>query len=296
MPGGETRPVFYVQAPWRYETGSLPVHKQNMRCSRMYPPRPAEKIILLGTVIPLDAVIHIQYKSTMACRVARNGFFSSVTALKECWVFLGKRALTTSLASLVAFGFLLVSAHGQTVTYTNQTTFLANVQPGFYLETFNGKTPGTFPPADVFTGNGFTYSAAASPALFYEQLVGGPAGDIVLSTLNGSSTITFTLTSTVTAIGGFFFLTDINGNPVGTGSVTVTLNDGSFLTVTTPTPTSFVGFTSSVPIASLTVTPSASFATVNDFIVGLAVPEPSTYALLAAGVLLLAFRVRARSR
>ena len=170
-----------------------------------------------------------------------------------------------------------------TATYTNQAAFLAATQPGYYLETFNSLPQFTQLASPLsFSSSGFSYNATAPTAGFFNL---GPTGDTWLSTFHEFDPIIFNFTSNnVTSVGGFFFLTDLTGNVAG-GTVTVTLNNGKMFSITDASSTSFIGFTTGVPIQSLTVTPPSSgatlvFATVNDFITGKAVPETGSSALL----------------
>ena len=170
-----------------------------------------------------------------------------------------------------------------TTIYTNQAAFLAATQPGYYLETFNSLPQFTQLASPLsFSSNGFSYNATAPTAGFFNL---GPSGDTWLSTFHEFDPIIFNFTSNnVTSVGGFFFLTDLTGNVAG-GTVTVTLNNGKMFSISDASSTSFIGFTTGVPIQSLTVTPPSSgatlvFATVNDFITGKAVPETGSSALL----------------
>jgi hypothetical protein len=191
-----------------------------------------------------------------------------------------KRSL---LLVLVSLGLSAMTTQATTI-YTNQAAFLAATQPGFYLETFNSLPQFTSltPPLN-FSKNGFSYNATTASGNPFFNI--GPSGDTWLSTFHEFDPIVFNLTSNnVTAVGGFFFLTDVNGN-LSAGTVTVTLNNGSMFSIIDPNATSFIGFTTGVPIQSLTVTPPASgpsliFATANDFITGKAVPETGSSALL----------------
>src|SRR5205814_7303491 len=121
-------------------------------------------------------------------------------------------------------------------------------------------------------------SATTPPRLAATRSLIGLSGDTWLSTFHEFDPIVFNLTSNnVTAVGGFFFLTDLTGNVAG-GTVTVTLSNGKMFSITDASATSFIGFTTGAPIKSLTVTPPSSgatllFATANDFITGKAVPE-----------------------
>jgi hypothetical protein len=186
-----------------------------------------------------------------------------------------------------------ISSSFATTIYTNQASFLAATAPGYYLETFNSLPQDTTIPSPInFSGNGFSYSASAAGGFFNV----GPSGDTWLSTDQPLTDIVFTLTSNnITSVGGYFFLTETFGHVTG-GTVTVTLNDGSTFSISNPSSTSFIGFTSAIPILSLTVHPEFAlsgidgegedllFATVNDFIVGgpkgSAVPEGGSSALL----------------
>lgn len=112
--------------------------------------------------------------------------------------------------------------------------------------------------------------------------------------------MTYNMTSgNVTAVGGFFFGSDIAG-AFQAAAITVTLNSGQIITVPSAgqTTTSFAGFTSTVPITSVTVVADQSagnrWPTVNDFIVGQAtvVPEPTSLALVGIPALALAWKRR----
>jgi len=186
------------------------------------------------------------------------------------------------LLILMSLALSIMTARATTI-YTNQAAFLAATQPGYYLETFNSLPQFTQLASPLnFSSNGFTYNATAPTAGFFNI---GPSGDTWLSTFHEFDPIIFNFTSNnVTSVGGFFFLTDLTGNAAG-GTVTVTLNNGKMFSVTDASSTSFIGFTTGVPIQSLTVTPPSSgatlvFATVNDFITGKAVPETGSSALL----------------
>jgi hypothetical protein len=188
------------------------------------------------------------------------------------------------------------SAPAGVIVYTNQTDFLAAVKPGYYLETFDSLPQGVvLPSPQSFSGNGFAYNASVTVDFFNV----GPPGDTWFSTDFAGDPITFTFTGRpVTAVGGFFFPTDLAGD-VTPGTITLTLSDGTTQVLTNPGATTFLGFVSNgAAISTLTVTPSGqdfTWATVNDLIVGQAIPEPTTVAvfgLLAAG----AFGVRRRVR
>jgi hypothetical protein len=189
-------------------------------------------------------------------------------------------------AAIVFSTTAMISQSSATTIYTSEAAFLAHTQPGSYLETFDSLPQFTAVTSPLsFSKNGFSYTASA-PTFFN---VGTP-GDVWLSTFDRSTNIVFDFTSnSVTAVGGNFFVTDVPGNVVA-GTITVTLDNGTTFSVSAPSATSFVGFTTSSPIHSLTFIPPPSganevFGTVNNFITGRSVPESgSTLPLIAIGL------------
>jgi hypothetical protein len=200
----------------------------------------------------------------------------------------GKKSMKMfKLSAAAALAAMAMISHSSATTiYTSQAAFLAHTKPGSYLETFDSLpqfTPLNSPLS--FSKSGFSYMASA-PTFFNV----GTTGDVWLSTFDHSTNIVFDFTSNnVTAVGGNFFLTDILGNVVA-GTITVTLDNGTTFSVSDPSATSFVGFTTSSPIHSLTFIPPPSganeiFGTVNNFITGRSVPESgSTLPLIAIGL------------
>jgi VPDSG-CTERM motif len=181
-------------------------------------------------------------------------------------------------AAIALAATAMISHSSATTIYTSQAVFLAHTQSGSYLETFDSLpqfTPLNSPLS--FSKNGFSYTASA-PSADNQFFNAGTTGDVWLSTFDHSTNIVFDFTSNnVTAVGGNFFLTDIPGNVVA-GTITVTLDNGTTFSVSDPSATSFVGFTTSSPIHSLTFIPPPSganevFGTVNNFITGRSVPD-----------------------
>lgn len=190
----------------------------------------------------------------------------------------------------------------------DQATFIASLQPGYYLEDFSSLVgPGEISSPIDFSGGAFAYTAS-TPGNFYAVQTPGGSGNQVLSTLFAEDAITLTFTSgNVTAVGGFFLVTDLNGD-IATGSITLNFNDGTTVTLTNQTLSTFTGYVSpGVPITSLTVSAiqppngegDARWPTVDDLIVGAVaenglppdngvIPEPSTLWLLAGGILAVA--------
>lgn len=197
--------------------------------------------------------------------------------------------MTSPVGRFGALFALLFAVHASPllgdVIYTNQATFLSNVQPGSYLETFDGLPVSTVIPSPLsFSGNGFGYTASCPGGFYNSQFLPNP-----YLTADGSGTsIVFTMTSNnITAIGGYFFaILTVTGEP-GSGTTTVTLDDGSSFSVVHAPSNSFIGFTTSLPIHSITVsnTTHTDWVAVNDFIVGTAVPEPSSGLLMVGGAI-----------
>ncbi len=209
-------------------------------------------------------------------------------------------------AVLAALVFLVASAQAGTV-YTDQPSFLAQLQPGYYLETFQGIPLGFLTSPMGFSSVPYSYTASAPNGL-WGQYAPSSGSDVVLSINTAYDTLRFDFTSgNVTAVGGYFFPTDFNGN-LTTGNTVLTLSDGTAVALVDGTPASFVGFTTDPGqwITSLTVDavdtpgdpPIYRWPTVNDLYVGQsgAIPEPATGALLAGGVLLLAALARRRKK
>ena len=196
----------------------------------------------------------------------------------------------------LVFGILILSAahsSSQTATvYTDQTVFLNSVQPGFYLETFDALPQNTvLAPPLSFSTSGFSYTAT-TPDLFLT--LGG-----TLTTLGKVFDITFTFTSdNVTALGGNFFLGTNGLPPSGPVLLSLALNDGTNVSLMDPTGSTFVGFTTNIPIQTLvlsTVTDNR-FVTVDNLISGASVPEPAEVWLLGAGLIMLTCAQRVAQR
>jgi hypothetical protein len=100
----------------------------------------------------------------------------------------------------------------------------------------------------------------------------------------------------VTAVGGNFTNTDINGNVIP-GTIIVTLSDGSTQQLVNQTLSSYLGYTSNGPtLTSITVVPQQSatngWAQIDHFTVGTQIPEPTAVCVLAGGLGLLVLRRR----
>ena len=206
------------------------------------------------------------------------------------------------------FGCLLCGlwqsgATAASITYTDQSVFNAAVT-GQVTRNF-AALDGYYPsPLDV-SFSGYTISASANgigPGLF----VGNPGG--LFSTNTANEPLTFTFTGTLpTAVGGLFFTTDVNFNALSS-TLTVSLNDGTFINLPAPSALNltgaFAGFTSDVGITSLVVggpfSTSLAFATVTSLYVAsgpsATVPEPSTALMSVVGLLgLVVYRKRMKT-
>jgi hypothetical protein len=202
--------------------------------------------------------------------------------------------------SLVLLGLVAAQPSSATQVFTDTTSFLGQVIPGYYLETFDGLSEGHNQGQELdFSQNGYSYVADASGGPFpfnaqFYSLQGQFPGDLV--DLSGNLqlvTLTFTFSSNVTAVGGTFFMTD--GSSVTTGTMDITLADGTDELINAGAP--FFGFTSPTPITSLTLT-SNRMTTVNDLIVGSSAeaPEPGTLWMMPAVALMLFARLYRRSK
>lgn len=176
-----------------------------------------------------------------------------------------------------------------TDTYNDLTTFLNNVQPGFYAEDFSGVPVGGAGPLLSFSDGTFSYDITAT---------GGGSNDLfndpgLVSTDSALDALVVTFTSgNVTAVGGNFLATDFFFLPIN-AEMTLTLNDG---TIVNFNGSDFAGFTSNVGITSLTIDADDTFenawSAIDDLWVGQVIPSPASFALLGMGGLLAGRRRR----
>jgi hypothetical protein len=182
-----------------------------------------------------------------------------------------------------------------TLTYTDQASFLSNTS-STYLENFDSLTNNVNPQS--FSQGGFSYSVSSDNGLF---LSSGNTGSQNLSAYTDFVPLTINFTSNnVTAVGGKFFFTD-SASDFTSGTVVLTLNDGTVLNLTSPTssPTPFGGFTTDGSIiTSLTFAAGGSnrFATIDDLYVGTSIsatPVPFEFSPnLGIGILGAAWLIR----
>ena len=181
------------------------------------------------------------------------------------------------------------------VTYTDRDDFLAALSSSS-TDNYNDLV-GLYGSPLSRTIPGYSYSASAISGFFVDVVNGSPA----LSTA-GSVNLTLAFTSGApTAVGGYFFNTDVNFQPIER-LITVTVNPGaSTQSVVTGSATNFFGWidTSGTPFTSLVIQPGAgdplAYPTVDDLILGQSAVVPGPLPLMGAATAF-AFSRRLRSR
>jgi hypothetical protein len=193
------------------------------------------------------------------------------------------------------FCVLPMLLHGA-VVYDNQSSFTAQLVPGYFFNDFSELGEGTVASGLSQSGNGYSYTISThdDTALY---AIGSSAAQRALSTDSVQRTIIINFTSgNVTAVGGNFFLTDFGGVQQP-GALTLTLSDSTTEEVSSGS-TPFRGFTTSggTYITSLSFQPSGNWATMDNLYVGQAVPEASTTIAAALLVVFVAGQMIIRRR
>jgi hypothetical protein len=195
---------------------------------------------------------------------------------------------------------LIGSPSAKADVFTSWSSFLSRLQGGYYFEDLSRFPAGYLSSPQDFSGGTPAFTYTVSYAVTHPEMpdhglyvVETPGYGKSLSVVENSDNIHVSFTSgNVTAVGGYFFMTDYGGNVTG-GTVTVRLSDGSTARLYSPNDPAglFRGFISTVPITSLDIqgaedpSPNAPYVTVSSLTVG--VPEPGTLALAALGLLTL---------
>ena len=190
------------------------------------------------------------------------------------------------LAAMLQF-----NASAAVQTYTTLSAFTAGLQAGYYLENFNAVGPsGPY----NFTGGtpSFSYSFTSPGSVTPVDVVGGSRA---ISTFDANDLLTLTFgANKPTAIGGDFFWTDLLPGQAVAGSIRVQYGGASeFFNVPQPSGGTFLGITTDNPagFSALTIslvgyTTGNYYPTVDNVVVGNAVPEPRGWvfiSLFAAG-------------
>ena len=156
---------------------------------------------------------------------------------------------------------LVITVHRAATVYYSLAEFLAVLEADYFFDDFAWLDWGTISAESYTFGpvNGYSYTASAVGGVF--SIPGA------MSTNSAEDPITIVFDGLpVTAVAGDFFGTDFDGNPMTT-VVTVALDDGTSVELTYPT--AFVGFTTVVPMTSMTIScGDGLWATYDNFYVG----------------------------
>lgn len=210
-----------------------------------------------------------------------------------------KHVLTQALAA-AGLMFAASAVQAQISVFTSLAAFNAAVfAPG--TDTFDGfSITGATPSPLNRNAGSYSYTVESDGGFFFGA---GTFANPALSTNTATDLMTFlNFGSGVSAFGGNFYPTDINGQFIA-GDVTLVITDGSGAsvtrTITGASQSGFLGFVSSSgslqQVTLAAVQPAAGFAwpTVDNLVLA-AVPEPETYALMLAGLGLIGFMARRR--
>ena len=207
--------------------------------------------------------------------------------------------------SIIHFGVIGASivaaslpARALVVTYTDRDAFLAALSSSS-TDNYNDLSSGLVTSPLNRTITGYTYNATATDDLFPDTV----NGSTVLSANVSGKALTLNFTAGApTAVGGYFFNTDIGFNVLNR-VITVTANPGaSAQSVVTGSATNFFGWLddSGTPFTSLVIVPGAgspdAFATVDDLVLGQAAPAAQVPGPLPVLGLVVAFSFSRRLR
>jgi hypothetical protein len=194
-----------------------------------------------------------------------------------------------TICVIVAMGVAAMPSYGGMTVYTDEAAFTAMLQPGYYLENWNYAPwttivdPAITSPQSFSGGLGWAYDISSPAGLSGQPIPppNGPGGAVANYQQGQAVTVTFTGPKP-SAVGGIFWVTDINGNFVNGGTVTIKLMSGGTYTYTdTSNWDAFTGFISDSPIASMSIQCN-NFATMDHLYVGNVIPAPG--AILLAGI------------
>lgn len=199
------------------------------------------------------------------------------------------RLATAGAVLAVASVVGMPQAEAATV-FTDESSFLFNLEPDSYLETFDASEDVFVLPASLpFSGSGFSYTVTARNGAL--TLPRNPMDDqdywLSADPENDSSLVLEFTSGNISAVGGNFFSTGFSpasdDTQLGLGNILLTLSDGTTRSLTNPTNTTFIGFTAdpgSVFTSLIVSAPAGGasdslYATLNNLRVGRAVPIPT---------------------
>jgi hypothetical protein len=191
----------------------------------------------------------------------------------------------------VMCAFVAAPALADMTVYTNEATFTAMLQPGYYLENWNYAPwttivdPAISSPQSFSGGLGWAYDISSPSGLSGQPIPppDGPGGAVANYYQGQAVTVTFTGPKP-SAVGGIFWVTDLYGNFVNGGTVTINLmSGGSYTYSDTSNWDAFTGFISDSPITSMSIQ-SSYFATMDHLYVGNPVPVPAAVLLGMLGL------------
>lgn len=189
--------------------------------------------------------------------------------------------LKTLVAAMLLCG--AASAAAQITVYTDRNAFLAAVG-GYGVDTYDDLDIDLYDSPFARTAGAYSYTASAPGGLYGA----GSGADGWLSTnVDGDGIVFSNFAPGVTGFGGYFFGSDVLGSFLPGGTLLFSASNGSTLnyTLSNATTSSFLGFVSTAPLSSVTLTSGGDYwVTANDVTLAMPVPEPETYAMMLLGL------------